>query len=116
MKTIHQILSIFLGAVILTIGIALLTEGRAGNEKSANTSGITYEIITPAQLEHSYGIIELEPKVSVNPMLEDSKYWVNYLNSTIDTNIEVNIDSNDVVYQMENNPTYWVDNLKNIEE
>ncbi|MEI6576007.1 MAG: hypothetical protein WCO63_07515 [Bacteroidota bacterium] len=113
MKTTAQTFKRIFGTIVIIGGILVLTfvhAAYAGN----NQPDTSYVSLTTSQPSVGRDIPEQANSKSISQMLEDPKYWVNYLKNTVSTDTEDNSSSYDAVEEMQNNPVYWVDCLKQI--
>lgn len=115
MKISTIILGILFGLFLINGTILVLNDLKADN--SCVTTTVSYCEPQIASLAEPTGdIVLMQPVQSPNLMLDDSKYWVDYLKTTVDAEFDSAESSDTIIEEMENNPTYWVDYLKTADD
>jgi|GEM_PF-3281235 len=113
MKTTTQNISKILATLLIALTVALLYPAHANvsNKKLSAAS----QMMNPS-LSADDGRDESLPTATSgsNQMLDDPKYWVNYLKNNVNPNDDENLNTASDLNEMENNPEYWINSLKHI--
>ncbi|MEI6575628.1 MAG: hypothetical protein WCO63_05550 [Bacteroidota bacterium] len=113
MKTTVQTLNNIFRISLIAGTLFIFSNLQASDTKALN-SKTNFASLTSSVISIGNDPVASETTAVKNPMLDDSTYWVNYLKNTIRTDEEDTSSLQNPMNEMNSNPRFWVDYLKEI--